>query len=185
MRPRSTIPALTFGASSGGFTDCLLKRGAQTVFAVDSGHGQLDESLAADPRVVSLEGFNARGLRREHLGSVCDVAVCDVSFISQTLLSDAICDVLAEDGLFVTLIKPQFECGKEALGKGGIVKSPADRLRAVRKVIDHFTSCGLTLFAFIVSPVKGKDGNTEYLASFRRGRDCALTEQFVKEAVLC
>ena len=160
------MTALDVGASTGGFTDCLLRRGASKVYAVDSGHGQLDGKLAADSRVVNLEGVNAKELSR-HV-PVCGVAVCDVSFISQTLIIPEIVKVLDDSGVFITLIKPQFECGRHALGKGGIVKDKKYHKEAVEKVVGASSDCGLTLCSLAASPVKGGDGNREFLALFAR-----------------
>lgn len=153
------------GASTGGFTDCLIQRGAAHVCAVDSGRGQLHSSLLEDIRVTSLEGFNARELSPDSFG-LFDVAVMDVSFISQTLLHAPVAGVLRDGGIFVSLIKPQFESGKSALGKGGIVKKSADREAAVRRVIDSCTMSGFSLLGVIRSPICGGDGNREYLAAF-------------------
>ena len=162
----SGLTAVDVGASTGGFTDCLLRRGAARVYAVDSGHGQLDEKLRADPRVVNLEGVNAKELSL-HV-PVCSVAVCDVSFISQTLILPEIEKVMSPDGAFITLIKPQFECGRDALGKGGIVKDKKYHRAAVEKVVKTADGCGLYLSALCESPVRGGDGNREFLACFTR-----------------
>ena len=159
---------LDVGASTGGFTDCLLKRGAAKVFAVDSGHGQLAPELAADTSVVSLEGMNARFLSPEQLGECVSLIVMDVSFISQTLILPRFPLLLTEEGVAITLIKPQFECGREAIGKGGIVKKPEQRLFAVRRVISAARESGLYLAGLIRSPITGGDGNIEYLALFKR-----------------
>lgn len=162
--------AVDIGASTGGFTHCLLKRGARLVYAVDSGHGQLDPSLVADERVVNIEGFNARGLCGGERGILpCDLdgAVMDVSFISQTYILPGIAGLLKQGGVLVSLIKPQFEAGRGAVGKGGIVKSPKDRLFAVRRVLDCAASSGFGFMGLITSPITGGDGNVEYLAAFR------------------
>lgn len=174
------------GASTGGFTDCLLQRGAKSVCAVDSGRGQLHPALLEDIRVTSVEGFNAREMTGEVFGRF-DVAVTDVSFISQTLLHAPIADVLCDGGLFITLIKPQFEAGKSALGKGGIVKKPSDRACAIVKVVESASLCGFGLVDIITSPIKGGDGNREYLAVFKKGEMAALDgEQIKKRArILC
>lgn len=153
------------GASTGGFTECLLRHGASHVCAVDSGRGQLHKSLLEDIRVSSVEGFNARGLSPEEFG-LFDVAVMDVSFISQTLIHPALSSVLREGAVFVSLIKPQFEAGKSALGKNGIVKKPSDRENAVRRVLESATACGFEMVDVIRSPIVGGDGNREYLAVF-------------------
>ena len=167
LSPRGAT-ALDVGASSGGFTDCLLKNGAERVFAVDAGHAQLDPSLAADPRVLSFEGYNARFLTRADLPAVPEFAVMDVSFISATLIIPALAATIAEGAPFVCLVKPQFEVGREGLGKGGIVRD--DRLRriAVERVVASATACGLLHIGTIDSPILGGDGNREYLAAFRK-----------------
>lgn len=157
------------GASTGGFTDCLLQEGAVKVYAIDSGRDQLHEKLRADSRVVSMESFNARGLTPAHIGEPVDFAVTDVSFISQTLLHGAIASILKDGGGFVSLIKPQFEVGRENLGKGGIVKNPKIRREAARRVLASAIAAGLSPIAVIASPIKGGDGNVEYLAHFIKG----------------
>lgn len=151
------------GASTGGFTDCLLQHGAAYVCAVDSGRGQLHPSLLSDIRVSSVEGFNARQLDPETFGYF-DLAVMDVSFISQTLLHKPIHSVLHDGGCLIALIKPQFEAGKSALGKGGIVKKASDREQAVRQVLLSATLCGFEVLGVMCSPIEGGDGNREYLA---------------------
>jgi 23S rRNA (cytidine1920-2'-O)/16S rRNA (cytidine1409-2'-O)-methyltransferase len=153
------------GASTGGFTDCLLQNGAAHVCAVDSGSGQLHSKLLSDSRVSSYEGYNARNLDATTLG-VFEVAVMDVSFISQTLIHPALSGVIKEGGIFISLIKPQFEAGRSAIGKNGIVKNSRDRENAVIRVIDSARVCGFELIGATKSPIKGGDGNTEYLACF-------------------
>jgi len=155
------------GASTGGFTDCLLSRGAKKVYAVDCGSGQLAPKLAADERVVSIENFNARELTSEITDGRVDLAVMDVSFISQTLIYPAVTEVLKSGGLLVSLIKPQFEAGRENLGKNGIVKSDAVRHKTVDKVMKSAFNYRMTCEGIIESPIKGGDGNTEYLAVFK------------------
>ena len=156
------------GASTGGFTDCLLKRGAKKVYAIDSGRDQLANELRDDERVVSLEGMNARFLNFDSVGSYADIIVMDVSFISQTLILPRFQVLLNDGGEVVTLIKPQFECGREALGKGGIVKKPEHRLSAVRRVAFVAEENGLHLCDLIRSPIEGGDGNVEFLARFTK-----------------
>lgn len=158
------------GASTGGFTDCLLKNGAAKVYAVDSGSGQLDEKLRVDSRVVNIENFNARYLTEKTLGEKCDIAVTDVSFISQTLIHPAVRAVLKENGVFVSLIKPQFECGREGLGKGGIVKNGKEIKKAIERVLKSAEENFLGCSGLIKSPVTGGDGNTEYLMICRPGK---------------
>ena len=174
------------GASTGGFTDCLLQRGARSVCAVDSGRGQLHDKLLCDERVTSVEGFNARGLTPDEFGHF-DIAVTDVSFISQTLLHGAISSVLNDGGQFISLIKPQFEAGKSALGKNGIVKKPQDRINAVNRVIESAALSGLAVSGLIRSPIIGGDGNREYLALFIKGGQAKLAPEDIKKLtkILC
>lgn len=158
--------AVDVGASTGGFTDCLLQRGAAHVVAVDAGIGQLHESLRADPRVRVVEHFNARELDLSVTDGYCDIAVADVSFISQTYLIEPIASVLVPNGIFVSLIKPQFEAGRSALGKNGIVHNAAYRFLAVKRVISAAGENGMDAVALMRSPIEGGDGNKEYLAYF-------------------
>lgn len=158
--------AIDIGASTGGFTDCLLQNGCAKVYAVDSGSNQLDPSLASLDSVVSMENCNARYLTVNDIGELCDIAVCDLSFISQTLLHAVIADLVKPNGVFVSLVKPQFEVGRERLGKGGIVKNEKHRQYAIERVVMSASSCGFTLKGVIPSPITGGDGNTEYLACF-------------------
>ena len=158
------------GASTGGFTDCLLQNGAATVYAIDSGRGQLHPSLLSDKRVVNIEGYNARELSVDELGTF-DVAVMDVSFISQTLIHPALATVLNDGAVFISLIKPQFEAGRSALGKNGIVKNKKDRESAIYKVVESALICGFELAGLRSSPITGGDGNREYLALFIRKKD--------------
>lgn len=168
--------ALDIGASTGGFTDCLLRRGVARVYAVDSGEGQLASSLCAHPRVVNMEKCNARYLSADMLDQAflehggADVIVMDVSFISQTYILPTFPSLLKQDGWVVTLIKPQFEVGRSGVGKGGIVKDPAMRREAVRKVIESAATVGLSVSNIIRSPIVGGDGNVEYLACFQKDR---------------
>ncbi len=168
------LTCVDIGASTGGFTDCLLKNGAKKVYAVDCGSGQLHSSLLNDPRVESMEKFNARELTSEMLGERCDLAVMDVSFISQALLYEAVRSVLKDGGILISLIKPQFECGRAALGRGGIVKDKKVRVNVIRSVVDKASAFGLTLTGLAPSPIKGGDGNEEYLAMFVYGKAQAL-----------
>ena len=163
--------AVDVGASTGGFTDCLLKRGAARVYSIDTGIGQLHESLRADSRVVCLEKFNARELTADVTDGLCDIAVEDVSFISQTYIIPNIARVLRDGGDFVSLIKPQFEAGRQALGKGGIVHNGAYRYLAVKRVIECAVENGFDCVELIRSPIEGGDGNKEYLAHFVK-RSC-------------
>lgn len=163
------LSCIDVGASSGGFTDCLLRRGARRVLAVDSGKGQLAEELLCDPRVTSFEKFNAKIMTAEMLPFTPDMAVMDVSFISAKLIIPAVYDCLSDNGGYVLLIKPQFEVGPRGVGKGGIVKDKKMRDNAVREVVEFAEKIGFYTVGLIESPIKGGDGNTEYLAYFRKG----------------
>lgn len=158
--------ACDVGASTGGFTDVMLRSGVGRVFAVDCGHGQLHPDIRSDPRVVNMESQNARELDSSLLGCLCDIVVSDLSFISQTLVFPAISSVLCDGGEFVSLIKPQFEAGKENIGKGGIVKDRRVHELVIEKVISEAEQSGLFCKGLIRSPITGGDGNTEYLAYF-------------------
>ncbi len=163
--------ALDLGASTGGFTDCLLQNGAAHVYAVDVGHGQLDKMLAEDPRVTSLEGVNARALTVEMLGRTCDLAVSDLSFISQTLVYPTVTRTVNAGGVFISLIKPQFEAGRDALGKSGIVRDRRIHVSVIKTLFETAKTQGLYPEALIPSPIEGGDGNREYVALFRVAED--------------
>ncbi len=160
--------ALDVGASSGGFTDCLLKRGASHVIAVDSGSGQMVESLRCDPRVTVIENFNARYMQGDDFEYTPTLVVMDVSFISAKLIIPAIGGVISTGGDFVCLIKPQFEVGKGGLNKKGIVKNDSLRRSALDDVVDFAAFCGFACVGTITSPITGGDGNIEYLAHFKK-----------------
>src|ERR1041385_2184076 len=153
---------LDVGCSTGGFTDCLLQRGASRVWAVDVGHGQLDWKLRNDPRVIVREGVNARYLAAEDIQERFDLAVCDASFISATLLIPSMVPLLAGHGQMIILVKPQFEAGKGEVGKGGIVRDPAQH----RAACDRVQAC-VEAHAFrasiVESPIQGAEGNREFL----------------------
>ncbi len=156
------------GASTGGFTQCLLEHGAKKVYAVDVGHSQLHPSLVSDERVVNMEQTNARNLTAESFPEKLDGAVMDVSFISQTLIYPALAALLPSGAPLVTLIKPQFEVGRENIGKKGIVKDKKGSLRemVLLKIRLAAEDNGFTLKQVISSPIKGGSGNTEYLGLF-------------------
>ena len=160
--------AIDVGASSGGFTDCLLQNGAASVIAIDSGRDQLVEGLRRDPRVHSIEGYNARYLALEDLPYRPDFAVMDVSFISATYIIPAVYNVLADGAHFVCLVKPQFEVGRAAIGKGGIVKDEKAREQALASVVRFAEQIGFSCHGAILSPIRGGDGNVEYLAHFQK-----------------
>jgi 23S rRNA (cytidine1920-2'-O)/16S rRNA (cytidine1409-2'-O)-methyltransferase len=158
---------LDVGASTGGFTDCLLQNGAQKVFAVDVGHNQIDWRLRNDPRVEVREGVNARYLQPEDFPAKFDFVVIDVSFISATKVLPAIVPLTLQGGSIVLLIKPQFEVGRGEVGGGGIVRDPAKRLRVVEEVNAFALSLGLQVAGVIESPIQGAEGNMEFLALYR------------------
>jgi 23S rRNA (cytidine1920-2'-O)/16S rRNA (cytidine1409-2'-O)-methyltransferase len=158
---------LDIGASTGGFTDCLLQRGAARVYAVDVGAGQLDWRLRTDPRVVLRENVNARYLRFEDIGERVDLATCDVSFISVTLVLPALVPLLKETGEMVILVKPQFEVGRGQVGRGGIVRDPRLHAEACRKVEEAARAAGFDT-ALMESPLPGAEGNREFLLYCRR-----------------
>ena len=160
--------SIDIGASSGGFTDCLLKNGAAHVIAIDSGSMQLSPSLSADKRVTSVENCNARYLSRDMLEYTPSFAVMDVSFISATYIIRPIFEVLDSGSDFICLIKPQFEVGRANIGKSGIVKDEKARQGALKTVIEFAKGVGFSFLGSIVSPIKGGDGNIEYLAHFRK-----------------
>lgn len=155
------------GTSTGGFTDCLLQHGALRVHAVDTGAGQIDWKLRTDPRVVLHERVNARYLTFAEIGETADVIVCDVSFISVTLLIRPLASLLAADGDWIILIKPQFEVGRELVGKGGIVRDEAAHALACEKVSRAVREAGFTS-SIIDSPILGAEGNCEFLLHARR-----------------
>lgn len=160
------MTAIDLGASSGGFCDCLLQRGIKKIYAVDCGSGQLAAKIRNDSRVISFENTNARFIDSSLFGEKADIAVMDLSFISQTLIYPAVTRILKNGGVLVSLIKPQFECGRSAIGKNGIVKSEKDRKAAIQKVIENAKLFGLTSRSVITSPITGGDGNVEYLTVF-------------------
>ena len=175
--------AVEIGASTGGFTDVLLRRGAKRVYALDSGHGQLDAKIASDPRVVSVEGFNARFLTHSDVGENADIAVCDVSFISQTYIHSGAFDILSDSGDFIGLIKPQFETEKRFISKGGVVKEPKVRIDAVKRVLESLSKTGFFVLGLIKSPIKGGDGNTEYLVWASRREGTEISDARIRRTV--
>lgn len=159
--------ALDVGASTGGFTECLLRRSVQSVIAVDVGHGQMAPEIAADPRVQSREGINARSLTAADFPHPFDLIVADLSFISLTLVLPALAPLLAPGGNMICLVKPQFEVGAAFLGKGGIVRDPKARTEALERVAGAAQALGLRETARMTSPIEGSDGNIEFLLHLR------------------
>jgi len=160
--------ALDIGASTGGFTDCLLQRGAEKVYAVDVGHGQLDWKLRNDPRVIVLEKVNARFLSCEHVPELVDLCVIDVSFISLTLVLPNAFDLITRSGVILALIKPQFELQRSDVGKGGIVRDPDLHRKAQDKIVALVTQLGHVVTGIVPSTIKGADGNQEFFACMRK-----------------
>jgi 23S rRNA (cytidine1920-2'-O)/16S rRNA (cytidine1409-2'-O)-methyltransferase len=154
--------SLDVGASTGGFTDCLLKRGAQKVYAVDVGYGQLAWELRNDPRVIPLEKTNIRYLKPENLPEKVELATIDVSFISLVLVLPAVKNLLHSPGQILALIKPQFEVGKGEVGKGGVVKDLNKHQEVIQKISSRAEELGLSSLGVIRSPLKGPKGNLEY-----------------------
>jgi 23S rRNA (cytidine1920-2'-O)/16S rRNA (cytidine1409-2'-O)-methyltransferase len=163
----SGLTCADVGASTGGFTDCLLQRGAARVYAIDVGYGQLAWKLRQDPRVIVVERTNARYL--ESLAELVDLATIDVSFISLTLILPKVYGWLKPDGQVVTLVKPQFEAGRDQVGKGGVVRDPVVHEGVLRRVLTWANAQGLTPLGAIRSPVTGPAGNVEFLAHLKRG----------------
>jgi 23S rRNA (cytidine1920-2'-O)/16S rRNA (cytidine1409-2'-O)-methyltransferase len=166
--PRDGV-ALDIGASTGGFTEVLIARGAAKVYAVDVGRGQLHAKLRANPRVIALEGTDARALDRTVIREEVSAIVADVSFIGLPLALPAALGLAAPGAWLVALVKPQFEAGRAAVGKGGIVRSKADRLRAVAKVRAFIAAADWTVVGEIASPILGGSGNEEFLLGARKG----------------
>jgi 23S rRNA (cytidine1920-2'-O)/16S rRNA (cytidine1409-2'-O)-methyltransferase len=159
---------LDIGASTGGFTDCLLKHGAARVHAVDVGRGQLAWELRKDSRVIAHEGLNARYLGPADIGELAQICVADVSFISLALILPAAFALLTEAADMIVLIKPQFELSPPKVGRGGIVRNPAFRAEAIEKIRRFVKGDGKRWLGLIESPVPGREGNVEFLAHLRR-----------------
>lgn len=159
---------LDVGASTGGFTDCLLQHGARKVIAIDVGHNQIDWRIRTDERVEVREGINARYLQPQDFDTQFDLIVMDVSFISATKVLPAIVPLLKNDGRLVTLIKPQFEVGRTEVGKGGIVRDPDKHARVIDEVNIAANALGVTVRRVLESPLRGADGNIEFLAFYQK-----------------
>jgi len=161
--------AVDVGASTGGFTDCLLKAGAKKVYAIDVGYGQLAWQLRNDKRVVVMERQNARFLEKDMFSDRIDMAVMDTSFISLTLILPAVKRIIEENAILVCLIKPQFEAGRADVLKNGVVKDASVHVRVIKKIIDFADSIGLGAAGIDYSPIKGPNGNIEYLLYLKNG----------------
>ena len=160
--------ALDIGASTGGFTDCLLQRGAAQIYAVDVGHGQLDWKLRNDPRVIVLEKINARSLSRTHVPEPVDLCVIDVSFISLTLILPNAFNLITPDAVILALIKPQFELQRTDVGRGGIVREPDLHRKAQEKIVAFVADSGHVVTEIFPSAIKGAEGNQEFFACIRK-----------------
>lgn len=172
------------GASTGGFTHCLLEHGAAKVYAVDVGYGQLAWELRKDERVVVLERTNARYLTKEQIPEPLRLITIDVSFISLTLLLPGLSKLLEQDGRVLCLIKPQFEAGRDKVGKNGVVRDPAVHLQVIEKVVDHAKTIGLDPIGLDFSPIKGPKGNIEYLLYLGKNREELSFERGAFRAVV-
>jgi 23S rRNA (cytidine1920-2'-O)/16S rRNA (cytidine1409-2'-O)-methyltransferase len=162
----SGFACLDVGASTGGFTDCLLQRGARRVVAVDVGHNQIDWRLRTDERVEVREGVNARHLKAEDFDGAFDLITMDVSFISATKVMPSLVPLLKDGGRMIVLVKPQFEVGRGEVGKGGIVRDPAQQARVIEEVNAAALALGLSVRGVTESPITGADGNREFLALY-------------------
>ena len=161
--------AADIGASTGGFTDCMLQNGAAKVYAVDVGYGQLAWAIRNDPRVVCLERTNARYLTAEQIPEPLDFASIDVSFISLGLILPALRPLLKEEGEVAALVKPQFEAGRDKVGKKGVVRDPAVHLEVLERFLDHAAQADFSVLGLDFSPIRGPEGNIEYLGFLRAG----------------
>lgn len=172
------------GASTGGFTDCMLQNGAKKVYAVDVGYGQLDWKLRNDERVVCLERTNARYITHEQIPDTLDFASIDVSFISLKLIFPALYELLGEHGEIACLIKPQFEAGKEKVGKKGVVRDPKVHLEVLENFLIHAKENNFTVVDITYSPIRGPEGNIEYLGYLRKngGADGSVDLSAIVEA---
>ena len=165
------------GASTGGFTDCMLQNGAKKVYAIDVGYGQLAWKLRTDSRVVNLERTNFRYVTNKEIPDVLDFASVDVSFISLSIIIPALVPLLKEDGSAVCLIKPQFEAGKDKVGKKGVVRDPAVHKEVIEKIVDVMKSNGLSVIGLDFSPVKGPEGNIEYLIYVQKRNEIFISKE--------
>lgn len=175
---------MDIGASTGGFTDCMLKNGAARVFAVDVGYGQLAWSLRTDERVINMERTNIRYVTQERIGVSLDFASIDVSFISLTLVLPVLYNLLREDGEALCLVKPQFEAGKEKVGKKGVVRELSTHIEVCEKIYNFLKEQGFCLKGATFSPIKGPEGNIEYLYYIKKNeKEETLSFDIVKAMV--
>jgi 23S rRNA (cytidine1920-2'-O)/16S rRNA (cytidine1409-2'-O)-methyltransferase len=178
----SGIRAIDVGASTGGFTDCLLQNGVLHVTAVDVGYGQMHWRIRNDPLVVVIERTNIRTASPEQFGDPFDLVVADLSFISLRTVGDVLVALGSDDADWLLLIKPQFEAGREGVGKGGIVRDVSVRHDAIRSVLNFFSDLDVSCHGLIESPITGATGNVEYVAWFRRGANGRDTDELIASA---
>lgn len=172
------------GASTGGFTDCALQRGANKIFAIDVGYGQLAWSLRTDPRVINMERTNIRNVTLEQIGQSVDFATIDVAFISLQKVFPSLAALLAPHGKVIALIKPQFEAGRDKVGKKGVVKDPVVHKEVIENVLSFAHTNGLIPIGLTYSPIKGPEGNIEYLVYLsREGQEAAISHAEVEAVV--
>ncbi len=181
--PVSGRRALDAGASTGGFTDCLLQAGAAHVVAVDVGHGQLAWSLRTDPRVTVLERTNVRNLDAGDIGGAVELCAADLSFISLATCAPALARCTGLDAELLLLVKPQFEAGRSQVGKGGVVRDPSVHREVLRRVRDHIAGAGLRAVAVLPSPLRGADGNVEFFLHCRKDAGATLGDDELDAAV--
>jgi len=175
---------MDIGASTGGFTDCMLQNGARKVYAIDVGYGQLAWKLRTDERVVNLERTNFRYLTKEKVADVIDFASIDVSFISLTKILPVLRDFLPENGECAALIKPQFEAGREKVGKKGVVRDSAVHREVIEKIIAFALENGWAVSGLSFSPIRGPEGNIEYLVHLQKSQNPVLQETVDVEATV-
>lgn len=162
---------MDIGASTGGFTDCMLQNGAQKVFSIDVGYGQFAWKLRIDPRVVCMERTNIRYVTQEDLGELCDMASIDVSFISLTKVLPTVKNLLKEQGEVLALIKPQFEAGRDKVGKKGVVREKETHVEVIENIVKFSVKEGFSIINIEYSPIKGPEGNIEYLLYLKKGSE--------------
>ena len=172
------------GASTGGFTDCMLQNGAEKVYAIDVGYGQLAWKLRTDNRVVNLERTNFRYVTREQIPDALDFASVDVSFISLSMILPVLYGLLKPDGRCVCLIKPQFEAGRENVGKKGVVRDKSVHVSVINKIIDIAVSSGFSVLGLDFSPIKGPEGNIEYLCFLQKSNNAEVFADKSAESVV-
>lgn len=178
------LTAMDIGASTGGFTDCMLQEGAAKVYALDVGYGQLDYKLRTDPRVVNMEKVNVRYLDVDSIPERMDFITIDVSFISLNLVFPVAAGLLKEGGHLVALVKPQFEAGREQVGKGGIIRDAAVQKAVLEKVIGYGANAGFVPAGLDFSPVKGAKGNLEFLLHLVKASDSGETPEMDIDGVV-